>query len=252
LQDVPTHLKEVLAKGRRARLIEEDIYSVLPGELRHHYDRRSTVYDLVVGTHLYNSLMWGSSPRAYAAFAREAVASCAAGKILDAGCGSMLFTAPAYMQSKRPIVAFDQSLAMLRLARQRWIELAGSLPENILLLQADLSDLPFRAAAFHTVLFMNVLHHLEAARTLLPRLKELLVPDGGLYLTSLVSNHRLVGDFYLKTLFATGEFTRPRSELELKEILKHALGETLSYRTSGNMAFASVTVKETGKLKLEL
>jgi len=244
LQDVPTHLKEVLAAGQTARLIDEDIYSVLPGELRHHYDRRSTVYDLVVSTRLYNSLMWGSSPRAYAVFAREAADSCAAGKILDAGCGSMLFTASAYLESKRTIVAFDQSVAMLRRARRRLIELSGSLPENILLLQADLSDLPFRAAAFQTVLFMNVLHHFEAARTLLPRLKELLAPEGGLYLTSLVSNHRLVGDFYLKTLFATGEFTRPRSELELREILKQALGERLSYRTSGNMAFASATVNE--------
>ncbi|MEA2206122.1 MAG: hypothetical protein QOE77_2898 [Blastocatellia bacterium] len=244
MQDVPTHLKEVLAEDHPARLIEADIYSVLPGELRHHYDRRSTVYDLVVGTRLYNSLMWGSSPRAYAAFAREAIDSHAAGNLLDAGCGSMLFTAPAYLESKRPIIAFDQSLAMLRRARQRLIELVGALPENILLLQADLSDLPFRAAAFHTALFMNVLHHLEAAPTILPRLKALLVPKGGLYLTSLVSNHRFPGDFYLKTLFATGEFTRPRSELELKEILKHALRGKLSYRTNGNMAFASVTVKE--------
>jgi SAM-dependent methyltransferase len=240
--EVPNDLKQVLAENRNARLIEDSIYSVLPpGNHRHHYDRRSVRYDSVVSTRLYNSIMWGTSPRDYIDFARDAIRSCA-GRILDAGCGSMLFTAAAHLESARPIVAFDQSLAMLRRARQRLIDLAGAVPKHILLLQADLSDMPFRAACFDTLLFMNVLHQYEDANRLIPRLRELLATNGGLYLTSLVSNRRFIGDYYLKALSATGEFVLPRSKTELREILNNALSKELEYRTKGNMAFATAQV----------
>jgi len=238
--EVPNDLTAVLAENRQPRLIEESIYSVLPqAPSRHHYDRRSAVYDSVVSTRLYNAVMWGTCPRDYADFAREAVRSSAGERFLDAGCGSMLFTAPAYLECTRPIVAFDQSLAMLRRARRRLIALAGSVPAHILLLQADLSDLPFRAGLFRTVLFMNVLHQFEDACDLIPKLRELLAAEGLFYLTSLVSNQRFIGDCYLQTLYATGEFIRPRSKLELKELLSNALGEGIDYRTNGNMAFVT-------------
>src|ERR1041385_6710132 len=90
---VPDELKEVLAKNRNVGLIEDDIYSVLlDSSYKHHYDRRAAIYDLLVSTHLYNAVMWGSSPLDYITFARQAVASCSKERFLDAGCGSMLFT----------------------------------------------------------------------------------------------------------------------------------------------------------------
>src|SRR5947207_7346118 len=104
-------LKEVLTEDRAVRLIEDSIYSVLPDTSRqHHYDRRATVYDLVVSTRLYNAGMWGSSPLDYVAFARHAIASDNDGKFLDAGCGSMLFTARGYLESKMRIIAFEHAL----------------------------------------------------------------------------------------------------------------------------------------------
>ena len=119
-------LKELLAEERDVRLVEDDIYSVLSDQAhRHHYDKRAAVYDFVVGTRLYNSLMWGNTPRDYAAFAQEAINSSASGRFLDAGCGSLLFTAEAYLDCGRQIVAFDQSLAMLRRARRRLMAAAG-------------------------------------------------------------------------------------------------------------------------------
>ena len=238
--DALNDLKEVLAENRAVRLIEHGIYSVLPDAAsKHHYDRRATVYDLVVSTRLYNSVMWGSSPLDYFAFGRQAVASSHKGRVLDAACGSMLFTGPIYLESQRTIIAFDQSLAMLRRARKRLINLSGCLPEHVLLLQANLSDLPFRSAAFQTVLCMNVLHHVENATALIPSLTRMLVDGGHLYLTSLVSNNRFIGDCYLNALYATGEFARPRSNPELKEMLEESLNQDVSYRVNGNMAFAS-------------
>jgi SAM-dependent methyltransferase len=231
-------LQEVLAENRQVRLVEDAIYSVLPdASPKFHYDQRATVYDLVVSTRLYNALMWGSSPLDYVAFAHRAVVSDDKGRLLDAGCGSMLFTARNYLESKRPIIAFDQSLAMLRRARRRLMKFAGFVPEHVLLLQADLNDLPFRPASFQTVLCLNVLHQFEDAAALIPQLKGLLRLGGDLYLTSLVANNRFVGDFYLNALHKSGEFVRPRSSLELKEMLDRALCQRLSYMTKGNMAF---------------
>lgn len=238
--DALSDLKEVLAENCAVRLIENGIYSVLPdGVSKHHYDRRANVYDLVVRTRSYNSVMWGSSPLDYVAFARQAVASNVNGRVLDAGCGSMLFTAAIYLHCPRTIIAFDQSLAMLRRARKRLINLSGSVPEHVVLLQANLCDLPFRPASFQTVLCMNVLHQFENARALIPSLKTMLADSGHLYLTSLVLNNRFIGDCYLKALYATREFVRPRSNSELRKMLEASLNQRISYRVSGNMAFAS-------------
>lgn len=238
--DTPNDLTAVLAEHRSVRLIADGIYSVLPDvEGKHDYDRKAGLYDLVVSTRLYNAIMWGSSPHEYRAFARQALASSSQGTVLDAACGSLLFSAPVYLETQRRIIAFDQSLAMLKRARKRLIDLAGRVPEQILFLQADVRDLPFRPASFQTVLCMNVLHHIEDATALLPSLKMLLADGGRLYLTSLVSNNRFIGDRYLKTLHASGEIVGPRSNSEVKELLERTLDEEVNYRVNGNMAFAS-------------
>ena len=231
-------LKEVLANDRVVQLLEDDIYSVLPDASRsHHYDRRETVYDLVVSSRLYNSIMWGSSPLDYVAFARQAIKSSHDGKFLDAGCGSLLFTASVYLETDRQIVAFDQSLAMLRRARKRLLKFAGRVPPHIILLQADLSDLPFRPASFRTVLCLNVLHQFAEPTVLLQNLERLLPDEGHLFLTSLISNNRFVGDRYLNALYRMREFVRPRTSTELRSILNEALQREVRFREKGNMAF---------------
>jgi hypothetical protein len=106
---VLSELNESFADGREVRLIEEGIYTVLDDvEQVHHYDRRAAAYDRIVGTWIYNAVMWGASPADYTDFARKALESSTEGKILDAGCGSMLFTASAYLDTERTIIAFDQ------------------------------------------------------------------------------------------------------------------------------------------------
>jgi SAM-dependent methyltransferase len=233
-------LNAVMAEGRLVRLIEDDIYSVLPDtNVRHHYDHRATLYDSIVSTRLYNFVAWGTSPSDYVDFAGEALTSSTDGRFLDAGCGSLLFTAHLYANSNRSIIACDQSIAMLRRARQRLVKLSGRVPEHIRLLQGDLSDLPFRPRSFSTILCLNVLHQFADAAALISALNEL-TSTGSLYLTSLVSTSRTIGDGYLKALHATGEFVRPRSRQELREILTRALGSEPVYRLKGNMAFVTI------------
>ena len=234
-------LNEVLMPERTVRLIEEDIYSVVDG-LNHayQYDGKAVLYDWVVGSRLYNRLMWGSHPGTYKSFAWQAVSSGLKGPMLDAGCGSLLFTDTAYEKSRRPIVACDESLSMLRRARARLRNSAAGLRDRgIVLVQADIRDLPFKSSSFETVLMMNVIHHHASASSLSAKLIDLLTPGGHLYLTSLVSSNRFIGDLYLRLLSRFGWLAGPRSPYEFKDLLPDELARTISFRTEGNMAYVT-------------
>ena len=222
------------------RVVEDGIYSVFSeSSVPYHYDKRAALYDLVVGSHCYNRIMWGGSPGDYVTFVREAVASNSGTEMLEAGCGSMLFTARQHLESGRRVIAFDQSLGMLRRARSRLIRLAGGLPERIILVQADVNDTTFEQGAFGTVLCLNVLHILDDAENTIRGLNRSLSGDGNLFVTSLVTNGRLVGDRYLAALHRAGEVARPRSSTELHELLDSCLDARVSFRTKGNMAYAN-------------
>ena len=240
--DPRNELKDVLEQNRAVRVVDDNIYSVLDDStLEHHYDRRARVYDFVLGLRLYHAVMWGCSRFEHISFARESITSHSNGRFLDAGCGSLMFTAESYLESTRPIVAFDESLAMLRLARQRLIRLAGSFPDHITLLQGDLTDLPFRADSFQGVLCLNVFHHIADVATLIASLRRVLITKGQLHLSALVYN-RFIGDRYLNLLHASGVIVHPRSNPELRGILNNALGDNVAYRVKGNLAFASINL----------
>ena len=238
-------LRQILRQDRELRLVEDDLYSVLPaGEEKSHYDRIAGAYDLVVGTRLYSALMLGCSTRRYTEFARRALDSSSQGLFLDAGCGSMLFTACAFGESARVIIAFDKSLEMLRRAKKRLLEKNDSFPPNIALLQADLFDLPFRPREFQTVLSLAIVHLFEDAPAFLKILREQASDKANLYITSLARTGRPT-DVYLSFLGKTGfgGVARPKTEKQLKEIFRSLLGETVEFQTRGNFIFAAVESK---------
>src|SRR5204862_6558261 len=158
------------------------------------------MYDLIVGTNLYHKLIWGTTSQSYTEFARQAITSIPNGIIVDAGCGSLLFTAPLYLEMDRQVIAFDQSLEMLKHARKRLIKLAGSIPNHITLLQADLLDLPFQLSCFDICLSLNVVHMFDDLDGLIKILSSLTKDTGHLFITSLIRNDRMLGDLYLKLL----------------------------------------------------
>jgi SAM-dependent methyltransferase len=235
-------LSDFIAEGRSVQLIEEGIYSVLNDAPRaHQYDRIAAGYDFLAGSRVYNRLLWGCSPDHHTAFARRADNSQPRGPILDAGCGSLLFTAEAHLGCGRTVIACDQSLDMLRRARQRLMKLGHSERSAIFLAQADLSDLPFRQNVFQTVLCMNVLHHYADAAALIRNLNQLLTATGQLYLTSLTLSERLIGDAYLRLLHRRGWIVRPRSVAELNGLIESALRQKPDITTLGNMAYIAMS-----------
>lgn len=105
--------------GRELHHAGDGLLSAMaPGDRGAPYDRQAAIYDGLVGNALYNRVLWGASIASYAASAASAVTA-AAGPLLDVGCGSAVFTAPAYLAAERPLVLLDRSLGMLARAAKR-------------------------------------------------------------------------------------------------------------------------------------
>ena len=237
--DAARWIADVMQDGRTLHELDERLFSVLPeGTAGHPYDNRARAYDRMIGSRLYNRVTWGSSPAEYRRFARRAVDSARGGWFLDAGCGTLLLTADAYLAAPaRPIVVLDQSLGMLHRARDRVRGTGRRLPPHIVFVQGDLLDLPFRPGSFRTVMSMGMLHLFADAGPLAASLESLLLPDGGLYLTSLVESGR-IGDRYLRFLHGRGEVAAPRTADVLEAQLRASLRGPLEYSVTGNMAYA--------------
>jgi ubiquinone/menaquinone biosynthesis C-methylase UbiE len=227
-----------LLDGRPVREVERGIFSVLPDDTPgQRYDRRARAYDRMIDSRLYNRVFWGSAPDEYRAFARRAVASSSSGWLLDAGCGTLLLTAEAYAAApQRPVVALDQSIGMLQRARERLAEISGGRSEQVIFLQADLLNLPFKAHSFRTVLSMGMLHLFDAVQPLVRAMDRLVEPGGQLFLSSLVMNGRF-GDRYMRLLHRAGEIATPRTAEALKRVLLETLGSDTTYSVVGNMSY---------------
>jgi hypothetical protein len=74
------------------------------------YDSIGGIYDFVGGLSIYHRLAWGVSTSAYQEFVDQARLTCNGGHMLDAGCGSMLFSARAHRQPGREVVV-DEPVA---------------------------------------------------------------------------------------------------------------------------------------------
>ena len=232
-------VRGALLPGRELRVVEPSIWSVLPAESdAHRYDRLAWCYDGLVGGRLYNRVVWQAHPDEYRAFAREAI-GVGEGPHLDAGCGSLLFTALAYRRSSRPIVGLDRSIGMLRRARAR-LAGAGKAPGGIALVQGDLFDLPFRPGSFATIMGMGLLHLFDDPAPLIACLAALLAPRGKLYLTSLVLSGRPVGDSYLRHLRRVGQVVEPRAGEEVRALIAAHVTRPVRFAVRGSMAYAVV------------
>ena len=232
-------LSEVIPNNVNIRLVEPHLYSVYsPGENTNRYDTAfGTIYDIVACNPFYNRFVWGYSTTEYRSLCLDAFGGSNDGWILDAGCGSLAFTARTYADYKtRPIVLLDQSVKMLRMAKARLIKLNGNVPSNIVFLHGDVLRLPFKSNSFRTVVSLNVLHVLDDVKSVLRELKRVLSDDGTLSLTTMIENNRYA-DKYLHMLGRAGEVF-PRNAKQLFAAFD-GVGLPVKYRIKGNMAFVS-------------
>jgi SAM-dependent methyltransferase len=199
------------------------------------YDRHARVYDRVIGNRLYNRAIWGVDPAVYAAFAAEAL-DAGDGPMLDAGCGTAIFTAGVYRRARRPITLVDRSAGMLDRARER---LAGAPAE---LVQADLFALPFAPGTFETVACFAMLHVLDDPWAALIALRPQVAPGGRFFASMLVSGDRRVSRAYLGALHRRGEVGPPRTADELHAAAVPRFGEDVHVERVGAMAFLRAQV----------
>ncbi len=224
------YASSLLAAGRTLRPAANGVISALPADDEGApYDRKAAVYDRVVGARAYNRVVWGTSTAAYRAFASEALAS-GTGPMLDAGCGSAVFTAGVYRRASRPLVLVDRSVGMLARASGR---LDGA-PAT--LVHADLSDLPFAAGSFTTVGCFGTLHVLEDPWCALAALWRQVAP-GGRILASMLVTDRALGGAYLRVLERAGEVGPPSSLGELTAAARQAFGGSVAVDRTGSMAW---------------
>jgi SAM-dependent methyltransferase len=228
-------LSALLPKNTAIRLVEPNIYSVLPdNETGNEYDTQfGYIYDWVACNPVYNRLLWGYSVKIFSKIANEALQSSPQGNVLDIGCGSLAFTANTYCNySERPVVLADQSLKMLRIAKSRLIKQNGKVPDNLLFLHVDALQLPFQEKIFKIIISENLLHCLDDTSILLKKLKKIKTEDGKMYFTTLVKNNRFA-DKYLKALADSGKLVS-RTVGDHKSILDQ-LGMPAKYETKGSM-----------------
>lgn len=231
-------ISELLLPGVALHSVEPHIFSVYPDSKPIHvYDQAVDFYDRVIGNSIYNRIFWGYSVSEFTDFIRMALASVGSGRVLDAGCGSLVFTAEPYSAYRdRPVVMLDQSIEMLRAAKSRLAKLCTGIPPNIVFLQGDILDLPFQPQSFITVVSMSVLHVLDDGRAMLGELTRVWdEADGNLAVTSLVLG-RAIGDRYLRFLRKKEGVADPRTAGEVVAFFSE-MGLPTDHYVRGNMMF---------------
>lgn len=230
-------LSDVISGDARLRHIEPHIYSAYPtDESGSVYDKSfGTVYDMVACNRFYNRILWGYWTSEFSSLTLNTLESSEEGWALDAGCGSLAFTAKVYAAcNRRPVVLLDNSIKLLRMARDKMVKLCGALPDNMVFLHADALDMPFKSGSFKAIVALNLLHALDDAGRLLEGLKVALADEGVLSLTTLIENKRF-SDGYLRMLSDKGLLVR-RNREELLGLFDHARMH-VTHRFQGNMAF---------------
>jgi SAM-dependent methyltransferase len=228
-------LQEVLAEGARVERVEAGVVRI-EEEARpaNEYDSpMGWIYDVVACSRSYNRWMWGYDIDLYPELLRTAVSS-AEGWLLDAGCGSLAFTADVYAAGiRRRTVLLDQSLGLIQKAKRRLLARCHELPRDLVFVHGDALKLPFRSGAFSTVLSLNLLHVLERPEGAVAELKRVLGPEGSIHLTTLVKCGRW-SDAYLARLGRSG-LLFPRSVDEVLRSLAEA-GLRCQSSRAGNLA----------------
>jgi SAM-dependent methyltransferase len=224
------------------RELAPGLYSALPDRaVAAPYDRKAAIYDAIVGRSIYHRLFWGTSAQAYSRFARLALEAAGDGCFAEAGCGSLLFTAPMYRDFRGPFALLaDRSIQMLRRATARIRSRGGDPPERVAFLHADIATLPIRSGIFPSILCLNVLHVPCETDAIIAELFRVLVPGRGrLFVSALVRSGRW-SDKYMAALYGTGELGVPRTLDELQWSVGGRWGVIESSRMEGNMSFLVV------------
>lgn len=231
------NLQNLLLPNISLKTIESHIYSVIPeSESSNSFDDMATFYDLVICNRYYNRIMWGYNITNYEIITTKALNSSNNGWVLDAGCGSLAFTAKSYINyTERPVVLFDASIKLLKIAKSRIIKLNGNIPSNMIFLQADALKLPFKPSLFNTIISLNLIHIFDDITNVISCFKKVLAENGTMTFSTLIKNNRIT-DKYLDVMLKKTSGVAPKTYDQLRKYFTN-LQLPVKFDAQGNMVF---------------
>ncbi len=236
-QSIENILGDSLLTGVTLKTIEPYIFSVIQdSKASNSFDDMAKFYDLVICNRYYNRIMWGYDISSYETLTNKALNSTKNGLILDAGCGSLAFTAKTYANyTERPIILFDQSIKLLKIAKSRVVKIKGGMPANMIFLQADALQLPFKPNSFETIISLNLIHVFDDITGVISDLKNVLSENGTMSFSTLIKNSRIT-DKYLDVMLKKTSGVAPKTFDQLQKYFakRHI---TVNHEIRGNMAF---------------
>lgn len=232
-------LDEILRDPGTIRELEPSLFSAMPdGSVAAAYDRKTALYDAIVGRSLYNRVLWGTSPRSFARFGRAAIDAAHGQWFAEAGCGSLLFTHGLHGESSGPpSLLMDRSLGMLRSGLKR-LRRGGRGPRrDVAFLQTDVATVPARSGVFRSILSLNLLHVPCDAARIARELGRLLMPGVGRLFVSCIVRSGRWSDACLRFLHRTGELAAPWTAESLVHAVPAGWGVVESTVVEGNLCF---------------
>ncbi len=230
-------LSPLLAPDAPLREVGRSLYSLLdPAEVGAPYDGHAAAYDRMVSNATYMRIAWGVARDENTSFIRAAFDD-GDGPVVDVAAGSCVDSAAVYVETRRPTVVLDRSIAMLEHGRERLTELAGHIPDHVVFLQADAAETFFRPGAVGTVLCHGAYHLFPGTAPIVREWTRVLEPGGGVFVSSLTLG-RFFGDRYLGLLHRAGGIEAPRSSAKFVEQLGGELGAEVEFEASGNFTYA--------------
>jgi SAM-dependent methyltransferase len=227
--------------GRIPGEIERDIFDLSPLAGSAHYDRIAPLYDLVLGTNLYNLAMWKTTPAAYRAVATRVFESRVSGTHVEIGCGSLLFTSHVYERDHgRPSILIDPSIEMLRRARARLGSACGSFPRLVVLARGDARTVDFVRPIATTALSAFVMHVLDDPVPLLRALSRVAQPTDSTIAVSSIFKSGGRSNVALALLHAAGELGPPRTLSTIDQMMRSEIPGNLEVEISGSIALMTV------------
>ena len=157
---------------------------------RGEYDSQAILYDKLISNGLYNKIMWGNSPKEYAAFCKKGLKG-ANGIIADIGCGTLGFTVKVYAENKtKNLFLCGLSLEMLKIGKRRLGSKSKGI-SSITFLRSDALNMPLKDAIVQTALSFGVFHIFENPTRLIKEIVRILKPGSQLFLSSLYTDRKL-------------------------------------------------------------
>lgn len=227
--------------GREVPEIDRDIFDLSPVIGSAHYDRIAPMYDAVLGTNVYNRVMWKTTPTTYRTFASRIFASRPTGTHVEIGCGSLLFTSHLYEYDRgRPAILIDQSIEMLRRARARLANPSGVFPQHIVLARGDVRTLDFPHGTATTALSAFVMHVLDDPVPLLRTLFRVTKPSESMIGVSSIFKSGGRSNLALSLLHAVKELGPPRTLATIEGMMRAEIPGVLSTEIAGSVALMTV------------